>query len=69
MSGAARLPEFIDRKTLAAETGLPRSVVDAIFRELPVIVFTGAPRKVLVKRADALALIDRSTFEPGARVR
>lgn len=63
------LPPLVDRRTLAAETGLPRSVVDAIFRELPVIVFTGAPRKVLVKRADALALIARSTFSPGERVR
>jgi hypothetical protein len=63
------LPELLDRKRLASETGLPRSGVDAIFLACPVIVFPHAPRKVFVKRADVQALIDGCTFRDGQRVR
>lgn len=62
------LPKLIDRKRLADEMGLPRSTVDAIFRELSVVTFpdpttsTGRHRKVYVRRDDVQALIERSTF-------
>lgn len=59
------LPGFIDRKTLASEMGLPRSAVDAIFRTLPVTRFPGCPRKVFVKRADVIELVERGTCQPG----
>jgi hypothetical protein len=55
------LPQFVDRKTLAAELGVTRAVVDAIFRALPVIVLPGC-RKVLVKREDVARLLAERTF-------
>jgi hypothetical protein len=55
------LPGLIDRKTLAKEMCLPRSVVDAIFHTLPVTRFPGCPRKVFVKRADVIELMERGT--------
>lgn len=70
------LPKLIDRKTLAVEMGIPRSTVDAIFRQLSVVTFpdpstsTGRHRKVYVKRADVEALIERGTFKnDGTEVR
>ena len=62
------LPKLLDRKTLADEMDVPRSTVDAIFRQLPVVTFpdpttsTGRHRKVYVRRDDVQALIERSTF-------
>jgi hypothetical protein len=43
------------------ELGLGRAAVDAVFRELDVVVFPGSTRPH-VKRDDYLALIQRSTF-------
>lgn len=57
----SQLPQLVDRKTLGQETGLPRSVIDHVFRELPVVVFPNS-RKVFVYRADAENLIRSSTF-------
>lgn len=61
MSAASELPALVDRKRLAAETGLPRSAVDAIFRALPVVAFPGH-RKVYVRREDVDRLIEASTY-------
>ena len=70
------LPKLIDRKRLSDEMGIPRSTVDAIFRQLPVVTFpdpttsSGRHRKVYVKRADVEALIERGTFKnDGTEVR
>lgn len=60
------LPELLDRKRLAEEMGVPRSVVDAVFRSLPVVVLPGL-RKPMVRRADVLELIAASTFVDDGR--
>jgi hypothetical protein len=62
------LPELLDRKTLAAETGLSRAGVDAVFRALDVVHLPGL-RKPLVRREDAQRLIAESTYRDGERVR
>ena len=56
------LPAFIDRKTIAAETGLTRAAIDAVFRAVPVVKIPGC-RKVFAKREDVQA---RSTATPSA---
>jgi hypothetical protein len=43
------------------ELGLGRSAIDAVFRELEVVVFPGSSRPH-VRVADYLALVDRSTY-------
>lgn len=43
------------------ELGLGRSAVDAVFRELEVIVFPGSSRPH-VRREDYLALVEASTY-------
>ena len=50
------LPRLLDRKTLAAEMGLPRSAVDVVFRSLPVVALPGL-RKPMVRREDVLRLL------------
>ena len=60
------LPQLLDRRTLAEETGLPRSAIDAVFRALPTIHLPGL-RKPLVRRADELELLERSTFVDDGR--
>lgn len=49
------------------ELGLERRAVDAVFRELPVVVLPGYSRP-LIRAADYAALIERSTYR-GDRVR
>jgi hypothetical protein len=44
------------------ELGLGRAAIDAIFRELDVIVFPGSSRPH-VRREDYLELIERSTYD------
>jgi hypothetical protein len=61
------LPQLVDRKQLAAETGLGRAAIDAVFRALPVVVIPGV-RKVHVRREDVAALLEANTFH-GDRVR
>ena len=48
-------------RTHLADLGLGRSAVDAIFRELDVVVFPGSSRPH-VRVDDYLALVERSTF-------
>jgi hypothetical protein len=67
-SCAPALPRLLDRKGLAAEMGLPRSVIDAVFRALPVVAIEGL-RKPMVRREDVLRLLEESTFRDGERVR
>ena len=50
-----------------AELGLGRAAIDAIFRELDVVVYPGSSRPH-VRVADYLALTERSTYGAG-RVR
>jgi hypothetical protein len=64
---SAPLPALVDRKTLARETGLPRSTIDHLFGRLPVVAFEGH-RKVFVRRADVERLIAENTYDKG-RVR
>jgi hypothetical protein len=44
-----------------AELGLTRTMVDAVFRALPVVVFPGSKRPA-VKREDYLDLLERCTY-------
>ena len=50
-----------------AELGLGRAAVDAVFRQLDVVVFPGSTRPH-VRREDYLALVEKSTYGNG-RVR
>lgn len=61
------LPALVDRKQLAAETGLSRAAVDAVFRSVPVVCLPGL-RKTFVRRDDVERLIADSTYGAG-RVR
>ena len=58
---AVALPQLLDRKGLAAETGLPRSAIDVIFRHCPIVALPGH-RKVYVRRGDVSAYFDQHTF-------
>jgi len=49
------------------ELGLGRSAIDAVFRQLDVIVFPGSSRP-MIRREDYLELVERSTYGDG-RVR
>jgi hypothetical protein len=55
------LPALLDAKELQAELGVTRAAAEAIMRQLPVVQFEGL-RKVYVRRADVLALVERRTF-------
>ena len=62
------LPSLLDRKALAQELGVTRAVVDAIFRQVPVVALPGL-RKPMVRREDVLRLLEESTYRDGERVR
>jgi hypothetical protein len=49
------------------ELGLGRSAIDAVFRELDVVLFPGSSRP-MIRREDYLELLERSTYGEG-RVR
>ena len=55
------LPELLDAKGLQAELGITRAAAERIMRQLPIIAFEDL-RKVYVRRADVLELIERRTF-------
>jgi hypothetical protein len=44
-----------------AELGLTRTMIDAVFRALPVVVFPGS-RRPAVRRDDYLDLLEQSTY-------
>jgi hypothetical protein len=48
-------------RTDLADLGLTRTMVDAVFRELDVVVFPGT-RRPAVRREDYLELVERSTY-------
>lgn len=50
---------LLTRSDLAA-LGLTRTMVDAVFRSLPVVVFPGS-RRSAIKRDDYLELVERCT--------
>ena len=56
------LPALLDAKALQAELGITRAAAEAIMRQLPSVQFEGL-RKVYVRRADVLELIERRTFQ------
>lgn len=56
------LPELLDAKGVQAELGITRAAAEAIMRQLPVVQFVGL-RKVYVRRADVLALLEERTFQ------
>jgi hypothetical protein len=49
------------------ELGLGRAAIDAVFQQLPVVVFAGSSRPH-IRREDYLRLVESSTFDDG-RVR
>jgi hypothetical protein len=59
-------PGALLTRTHLAELGLTRTMVDAIFRELDVVVFPGT-RRTAVKREDYLELVERSTYRERVR--
>jgi len=48
-------------RTDLRELGLERRAIDAVFRELPLVLLPGYSRP-LIKAADYLALIERETY-------
>jgi hypothetical protein len=67
---AARLletPGALLTRTHLRELGLGRAAIDAVFRQLPVVVFPGSSRPH-VRREDYLELIEHSIFDE-SRVR
>jgi len=54
-------PDAFLSRTDLAELGLPRRAVDAVFRELDVVVLPGFSRP-FVKVEDYLALVEQSTY-------
>lgn len=54
------LPQLLDAKHLAAELGVTRASAEAIMRKLPKVEIDGL-RKVFVRRADVLRLLEAST--------
>jgi hypothetical protein len=52
---------LLDAKALQAELGVTRAAAERIMRQLPIVQFQDL-RKVYVRRADVLALIELSTF-------
>lgn len=63
-SAAERLdnPRALLNRGDLRELGLERRGVDAIFRALPVVVLPGY-RRPLIKVADYLELVERSTYD------
>jgi hypothetical protein len=57
-------PEAFLSRTDLRELGLERRAVDAVFRDLRVVVLPGYSRP-LVRVADFLELLDRSTYDGG----
>jgi hypothetical protein len=55
------LPGLVDAKGLQAELGITRAAAETIMRQLPTVQFEDL-RKVYVRRADVLALIEKRTF-------
>lgn len=58
------LPELLDARHLAAELGVTRAAAEKMMRRLPLVEIPGL-RKVYVKRADVVALLESSTVESG----
>ena len=56
-----RTPEAMLTRGDLRELGLERRAVDAVFREIPVVVLPGYSRP-MVRVADYLALLDGSTY-------
>lgn len=54
-------PHALLTRTDLRELGLTRTMVDAVFRALDVVVFPGS-RRPTVKREDYLALVERCTY-------
>jgi hypothetical protein len=54
-------PGALLTRTDLRELGLTRTMVDAVFRELAVVVFPGS-RRPAVKREDYLELVERCTY-------
>lgn len=63
-----REPDALLSRGHLRELGLERRAVDAVFRALPVVVLPGYSRP-LVKAADYLGLLERSTHDGRASVR
>ena len=64
----ASLPELLDRKRLGEELGIGRAVVEAIFRNAPVVEIPGV-RKVYVRRPDVERLLANEWLFNKNRVR
>jgi hypothetical protein len=60
-------PGALLTRTHLRELGLTRTMADAVFRELDVVVFPGS-RRPAVQVGDYLALVEASTYR-GDRVR
>jgi hypothetical protein len=54
-------PHALLTRTHLRELGLTRTMIDAVFRALDVVVFPGS-RRPAVKREDYLDLVERCTY-------
>ena len=60
MSDTRHLPSLLDCRGIQAETGVKRTTAEAIMRQLPKVCVP-EHRKVFVRRADVLRLLDEWT--------
>jgi hypothetical protein len=58
------LPELLDAKHLQAELGITRAAAEVIMRQLPIVTIEGL-RKIYVRRADVLDLIENADLYEG----
>jgi hypothetical protein len=56
-----RIPGALLTRSHLRELGLERRAVDAVFRELPVVVLPGYSRP-MIKAEDYLSLLERCTY-------
>lgn len=59
------IPQALLTRGDLAALGLTRSMVDSVFRQLPVVNFDGT-RRPAVRVADYLQLVEASTFGKGS---
>lgn len=68
MSAGPKATELLDTpgalltRTCLRELGLGRAAIDAVFRQLPVVVFPGSSRPH-IRREDYLELVEQATYD------
>lgn len=68
MTGSPKATELLDTpgalltRSHLRELGLGRAAIDAVFRQLPIVVFPGSSRPH-IRREDYLELVEQATYD------